>query len=192
MALILTAPPAVEPITLAEVKAHLRVDTDAEDTLLQSLILTSRLQIETSLDLALITQNWSIFRDGWGTGREIVLPLGPVQSVSSIRIYDSAGTFSLLPASAFVLDGAAGHARLVRAAPITLPDPGRAANGIEISVTAGFGATAQSVPAPIRHALLLLAAHWYEHREPGEIGKDGTRIPAAVSDLLAPWRKVRL
>jgi uncharacterized phiE125 gp8 family phage protein len=48
------------------------------------------------------------------------------------------------------------------------------------------------VPAPIRQALLLLVAHWYEHRDPIEIGTDSTIIPAAVSELLKPYRMRRL
>jgi uncharacterized phiE125 gp8 family phage protein len=58
MANILLSGPSVEPITLADAKSHLRVDTSAEDTLIQSLIMASRLHIEAALDLALITQSW--------------------------------------------------------------------------------------------------------------------------------------
>ena len=42
MALVLTAAPAVEPVSLAEAKTHLRVDGSAEDTLIASLIITSQ------------------------------------------------------------------------------------------------------------------------------------------------------
>jgi hypothetical protein len=49
MALVLTAGPAVEPVTLAEARAHLRVDGSAEDTLISSLIITSRLHVEAAL-----------------------------------------------------------------------------------------------------------------------------------------------
>jgi len=41
-------------------------------------------------------------------------------------------------------------------------------------------------------AILLLVAHWYEHRDPLEIGSAAAAIPAAVSDLLNPYREVRL
>ena len=41
-------------------------------------------------------------------------------------------------------------------------------------------------------ALLLLVAHWYEHRDPGEIGSPEARVPAAVSHLLASYIPVRL
>ena len=53
---------------------------------------------------------------------------------------------------------------------------------------AGFGDTPSSVPAPIRHALLLLVSHWYEHRGPIEIGTAEARIPAAVSALSRAFR----
>ena len=38
MALVMTAAPSVEPISLAEAKAHLRIDASDEDALLTSLI----------------------------------------------------------------------------------------------------------------------------------------------------------
>jgi uncharacterized phiE125 gp8 family phage protein len=48
------------------------------------------------------------------------------------------------------------------------------------------------VPAPIRQAVLLLVAHWHEHREPVQIGAPGALVPAMVSDLLQPYRLKRL
>jgi uncharacterized phiE125 gp8 family phage protein len=74
----------------------------------------------------------------------------------------------------------------------TWPPPGQAAGGIEIDFTAGFGAQAGDVPQSVRHALLLLVAHWYEHRDPIDIGDRTAAIPAAVSELLAPYTVTRL
>ena len=51
MSLVMTSGPALEPVSLAEAKAHLRLDDVAEDALLQSLIVTSRLHIEAALGL---------------------------------------------------------------------------------------------------------------------------------------------
>lgn len=70
--------------------------------------------------------------------------------------------------------------------------PGQPVGGIEIAFEAGMGDAPGDVPEPIRHAILLLVAHWYEHRDPMEIGTVGAAIPAAVSDLLKPYREVRL
>ncbi len=65
MPLILTAGPSVEPVSLAEAKAHCRVDGTAEDTLIASLIVAARMHVERALDAALIAQGWSLYLDGW-------------------------------------------------------------------------------------------------------------------------------
>ena len=72
------------------------------------------------------------------------------------------------------------------------PVPGRIANGIEVAFTAGFGDAAADVPAPIRQAILLLIAHWYEHRTPLEIGAQAQPVPDMVGELLGPYRSPRL
>ncbi len=190
MALVLTSGPSLEPVTVAEAKAHLRLDGSAEDTLIASLILTSRLHLEAALGFALISQNWTLLLDAWPDGA-VTFPIRPVLSVVSARVLSATGTPTVLAASDYVLDGASLAPRLVRSG-TGWPQPGKAATGIEIAFTAGFGTLATDVPASIRHALLLLAAHWYEHRDPMEIGGNGANIPKAVSDLLMPYRAVRI
>ena len=192
MALVLTSGRAIESVTLAEAKAHMRIDGTAEDMLTSSLIITSRLHIEAALGLALITQGWSYFIDAWPPARELNLPLRPVQSITAVRLYAADESVETLPADTYLLDGAGTPARLVRHGNLTWPKPSRAANGIEIAFVAGYGDTAASVPAPIRQSILLLVAHWYEHREPVEIGAAGVPVPPMVSELLHPYRTVRL
>lgn len=196
MALVLTSGPAEEPVTVAEAKAHLRLDGSAEDILIASLILTSRLHIEAALGIALISQGWRLTLDRWPekpwseTGA-VRFPLRPVRSVTSVTVRDSDGAPTVLAPEGYLLDGEALLPRLVPRDG-TWPPPGLPANGIEILFEAGLGEAAEDVPEPIRHALLLLVAHWYEHRDPLEIGPAAAAIPAAVSDLLKPYREVRL
>ena len=192
MSLVMTSGPALEPISLAEAKAHLRVDGTAEDALIQSLIITSRLHIEAALGLALITQGWSFFLDRWPKGGRIQLPLRPVVAIGQVRVWRIDGAAETLPPDAFLLDGHGMPPRLVATGELMPMEPGRPINGIEIGFTAGFGATPADVPATIRHALLLLVAHWYENREPVEIGAGVNAVPAMVSELLAPYRRRRL
>lgn len=191
MSLVMTSPPAIEPVTVADAKAHLRIDTDAEDVLIASLILTSRLHIETALSLALITQSWTLSLDRWPRAREIGLPIAPLRSVGGIRIKDGSGNAVTIAEQSYLVDLASRPPRLVWNNSVP-PQPGIAAKGIEIDLTAGFGDNAASVPAPLKHAILMLAAHWYEHRSPHEIGTDDARIPDAVSDLINPFRTIRL
>ena len=192
MPLVLTAGPVVEPVTLAEAKAHLRVDGTAEDTLIASLIVTSRLHVETAVGLALITQSWSHFLDAWPPGPALKLPLRPVQSIAAVRLYDEAAVVTTVAPATYFLDGAAAPARLVRQGALVWPKPGRIANGIEIAFTAGYGDAAADVPEPIRHAILLLVAHWHEHRSPFEVGPIAQPPPDMVEQLLAPYRTMRL
>ena len=101
------------------------------------------------------------------------------------------GAPSVVPVGEYAVDAASAEPRIVRVA-AGWPEPGRAAHGIEIDFTAGFGVAASDVPAPIRQAVPLLVAHWYEHRDPIAIGSDATAIPHGISELLLPWRKARL
>jgi len=192
MPLVLTAGPAVEPVSLDEAKAHMRVDGTAEDTLIGSLIVTSRLHVEAGLALALITQSWSWFIDAWPPGPTLKLPLRPVQSIGAVRLYDEAGVATTVAPESYFLDGASAPARLVRQGALVWPKPGRFANGIEIAFTAGYGDAAADVPEPIRHAILLLVAHWHEHRSPLEVGPIAHPPPDMVEHLLAPYRAMRL
>jgi uncharacterized phiE125 gp8 family phage protein len=191
MALVLTSGPAVEPVTVAEAKAHLRVDGTAEDVLISSLILTSRLHIEAALGLALITQSWRLLLDQWPKGMSVELPMRPVQSIGSVTVYGADLTPVVLAATDYILEGQGVPPRLTRTGPFW-PPALRAASGIEIVFTAGFGAAATDVPAPIRHALMMLIAHWYEHRDPIEIGTAEANIPASISELLMPYRVTRI
>jgi len=192
MPLVLTSGPAVEPVTLADAKAHLRVDGTAEDTLISSLIVTSRLHVEAAVGLALITQSWSYFLDAWPLGPALRLPLRPVQSIAAVRLYDENAAVTTIDPATYLLDGAGSPPRLVRQGAIVWPKPGRIANGIEVAFTAGYGNAAADVPGPIRQAILLLIAHWYDHRSPVEIGHLAEPVPDMVSELLGPYRTMRL
>lgn len=190
MSLDLIAGPAVEPVSVAEAKMHVRIDGTAEDGFISSLIITSRLHVEAALGLALVTQRWLWRFDQWPGKGAVELPLRPVQSVDAVRIHPASGTAATVSPSSYTLDGAGNPARLMPKA--ALPGPGAAINGIEIEFTAGFGAAAADVPAPIRQAVLLLVAHWYENREPVVAGGQAVPVPAMVSELLMPYRTVRL
>lgn len=65
MTLTRIAGPAVEPITLSEAKAHLRVTDTVEDALISNLIKAAREEVEQATGLALITQEWRLYLDSW-------------------------------------------------------------------------------------------------------------------------------
>lgn len=59
----LLTPPSVEPITLTEAKAHLRVDIDDDNGLIQGLISSVRQQAEQICRRAIISQQWLVTLD---------------------------------------------------------------------------------------------------------------------------------
>ena len=188
---ILLAGPAAEPVTLAEAKQFLRVEHDDDDDIIAALIAGSRIHVETQTRRALITQNWRLTRDVWpATGWVALLPV-PVKTLDAVRVSRSDGTTLALDVAGFALDKSAAPARLsfVHGVP---PAPGRAAAGIEIDITCGYGDASTNVPEPLRHAIRLLVAHWYENRGIVAAGGEVAVLPQSVAALIAPYRVLAL
>ncbi len=192
MALVRTSAPEVPPVTLSDAKAHLRVDGSDEDALISWLIETATAHIEHGYGLALITQGVTIIRDDWPDSWFVELPLTPVQSVSSITVFEADGGGIAFDAGHWFTDTISHPPRIVLHGTAPWPQPGRRANGIEIAVMAGYGDVPADVPEPVRHALLLLVAQWFEQREPVSMDAAPNEIPDSVSTLLNPFRPVRL
>lgn len=192
MPLILMSGPAVEPVSLSEAKLHCRIDSETEDTLLSSLILAARLHIEQQLDLALISQSWSFYLDQWPENDHVELPLAPLMNVQSIKTYNAADEATSVDLADYSIDTASRRPRIAFNSGVSQPFPGRSINGIGIAFTAGYGAAADDVPMPIRQALKMLVAHWYEAREPVVIAQHAESVPATVASLIAPYRSAKL
>ena len=74
MTLALITPPAAEPVTLSEMKLHLRVTLDSEDALILSLVKAAREELEQATGLALIP----LIATGNIAGQEIEYPMASV------------------------------------------------------------------------------------------------------------------
>lgn len=182
-------PPPGEVLTLAEAKAHLRLDEPDEDDLVASLIRTTRDHLERETGLALLVRSFRLYLDRWPERGVIRIGRGPVQTIESVTVYDSAGTPSDVDASGFVLDGQARPPRLMVSGQ---QEPGRAINGIEIDFTAGFGATGADVPDTLKRAMLLHLALLFEFRGAIPPESQPADVPAGYDRLIAPFRMRRL
>ncbi|MBC7279844.1 head-tail connector protein [Hoeflea sp.] len=183
MTLIETDPPLAEPVTLAELKAHLRIDAADEDELLEGLIRVARAHLEAVTGVALMSQGFRLALDDWPRGGVIQLMRTPVQTIDAILVYDAQGEPQNLALSAMLLDATARPARLVIR---ERPRPGQPINGIEIEFTAGFG-SALEVPPELKRAILVHAAHLYEFRGAVTPDMQPAAIPAGYERLIAPW-----
>ncbi len=188
MPALLLAGPAAEPLTLAEAKAFLRIDHDAEDALVASLITAARATVEALTRRVLIDQQWRVVRDAWPASGLIRLPVNPARALLAAHVVDAAGAEVAVPLAALRLDGAR-LPGLIRVEPGAVPAPGVRPGGIRIDLRAGHGPTAADVPAPLVAAVRLVLAHFYEHRDvPAAAGA----FPASLDALVAPWRVARL
>jgi len=91
----------------------------------------------------------------------------------------------------FIVDTAGAPARVSVEAGAA-PPPGRAVAGIEIDFDAGYGDDPTDVPEPLRQAMRLLIAHWYEHRGMAAVGQSVAALPQALGPLLAPYKVLSL
>ncbi len=191
MSSILLSAPAVEPVSLADAKTYLRVEHDADDDALAALIAGARIHVETQTRRALIMQSWRLIRDAWpADGRIAVTPV-PLRALTAARIYRLDGTTQAIDVSAFAIDKAGAPAVLSFAAG-ALPAPGRVVAGIELDIDVGYGDAPTDVPEPLRQAIRVLTAHWYENRGLTSIGHELAVLPATAAALLAPYRVLSL
>ena len=177
-------PVATEPITLAEVRQHLRLpENETEDSLLMSLITTTRAYCEHYTRRALAEQTLEIYLDRFPGQSAIQMPCPPLRSVTEIGYKDSSGNETIIAPSHYLTDTDCEPGRVLSAIgttwPVFTPFP---SSPVRIRFVAGY----MDLPAAIRLSMLLLIGHWYENRE--ATGTAGNEINFSVHALLAPYR----
>lgn len=206
-------PPASEPLTLAEAKAHLRVSLTDDDSLITTLIAAARLMAEEFTQRAFIAQGWRLWLDSfpgdqtaWWDGvregpdnltvtRFIPLPRPPLISITSVSSYSDADAATLFASSNYFVDTASAPGRLALRSGASWPVPGRQTNGISIDFMAGFG-TAADVPQALKAGMLAHIAQLYENRGDGFTLASQEAVSRALPNLTlalyAPYRVHRL
>lgn len=179
--------PQLEPISLVEAKAWLRVDGTEEDSLIQALIVSARLIVEAEIGRVLLAQNWRLIGDAWPPGENIPVKIGKVISVAGGRVFPAEGAPELMNSGDFAIERGAEQDAIL---PLRRPAPGRSRSGIEIDLRLGFGEMGTAVPEPLRLAIRQLVTHSFEQR--GDETAPGRGLPPHVASLLQPYRPVRL
>jgi len=192
MTAALITPPAMEPVTLIAAKAFLRVEITDDDDLIGALITAARVHVEAATRRVMITQTWRLYRDDWPCDGLMELRITPLQAINSVIIYDAGGNPTTLSPSLYQVDLQSVPARLILKQPIETLMPGQLLNGIEIDVTAGYGASGISVPQPLQLAMMMLVARWYETRDGTAIGTVPASIAQGFDALVEPFRVLRV
>lgn len=197
--------PAVEPVSRTEAKNYLKIDSTADDDLIDDLIKSAREMVEDFTKRSFITQTWKLVLDRFPVHRNrkyddyegvlhlpksevvnsadyIVLQRAPIQSITSLVTIDDHNNSSTFAASNYYLDTE--NSRLVLNDGATWPTDLRAQAAVNVTYEAGYGDAATDVPARIRTAIKKIVAQLYDDRHSCE------DMPVGCKKMLMPFRKV--
>jgi uncharacterized phiE125 gp8 family phage protein len=202
-----TSSPAVEPVSLARAKLHLRVDFDDDDSLIASYIAAARQYSERVMQRSIYERTMLLTLDYFPLASEcvngadqlayvssyirslsIIVPKPGLVSVESITYLDNTNAPVTLPPSSYVIDTVSEPGRIMPAPGTFWPYQNQYLPGqVRVTYTSGTygdGVEVDTCPATIKMAILLLVGHWYAHRE-AVTDKSMTNLPLAVDSLLA-------
>jgi uncharacterized phiE125 gp8 family phage protein len=190
MAVNIVTAPTIEPVSLEEAKAHVRVDIAADDALIRGLVVAARQMAETITRRALCTQTWDYLLDEFPGEDQIYLPFPPLQSVTSVKYTDEDDDESTFSSSSYLVDAYSEPGRIRLKSGYSWPgDTLRVVNGVAVRFVCGYGEPGD-VPDAIKSAMLLMIGHWYENREAATVGAVAREVPLGVEALLWPYRVV--
>jgi uncharacterized phiE125 gp8 family phage protein len=144
--------------------------------------------IEARLGRALLARGfvWTVTR--WRETASQGMPIAPVRSVEAITMVEADGSEAPADPEGWSVLRDSQRPRLVGRFGRSLPRIPRGGHA-RVELTAGFGETWEGVPADLRQATFLLAAHFYENRAEG--GVSGT-MPFGVLVLIEAYRATRI
>lgn len=191
-------PPAALAISVADMKAFLRVDTDADDAVIQAYIQTATEMVKQHLRRSILTETLVYTADGFaypdgvsrmdalgpgvhtvsvpfltGGSDALELPFPPLQSVTSVETYDTGNNVSTFSASRYQVDLTSG--RIYLNSGETWPTALRDRDAVKVTYVVGYS----TVPAPILEGIR-------RHVEGLYSGCGG--MTDQVQQLLGPYR----
>lgn len=196
--------PSVEPISRLDARDHLRLDEDLDDAQVRSYITAARIWAENYTGRAFINRTMRQYLDGaigandpaWeGTitgpqtlklSKYIEVAKSPLASVTSIIYYDDDDTATTWASSNYYVDTVSDVPRIILRDGGAFPTDLRTFNGLEINFVAGYGASPNDVPEPIRVAILQYMTFLYEHR--GDMEGPSMAPPVILKALLDPYK----
>ena len=174
------------PVSLTEAKSHLKVDTTADDTYIESIIkaatqlseeYTNRFFIDT-----VVTQYASDFK-------EIeTLFKSKVSAVTHVKYYDSNNTLQTLSATVYDEQLNYEPAQIQLADGQSYPAFTKRNDAVRVRYTVGYGSAASDVPEIIKQAILLTIGNFYENRNSVITGKTATELPQNSKWLLDTYK----
>ena len=175
----LITPPAAEPVSVSELKAHLRVTHSADDAYLGELATAAREYAEQQTGRALAEQTREYTADAFPSNGVLRLGFAPVVSISSVKYLDEAGAEQTLAATVYTVDTQSEPGALVLKVDRAWPDTAKLPAAVRVRYVCGT--TARPL---LKQAVIFIAAHWYEQRLPVNVGNIINEIPHTLDAIL--------
>lgn len=194
------ATPAVElPVTVPEALDHCRIKHSLHDSLIHGLISTATEHVEKITNRALCEQTWRAWWYCFPSDRHLVLPRGPVRSVTHLKYTDGDGAETAWSSSNYQADLMTIPARIWLKKGIVWPTTIlREGLAVEVQFVCGYDTVAAEsfvngpVPPSFRQAILLLVDHWYRNTSAVTVGNNAAVVSGplaiAVDALLTPFK----
>jgi len=182
MTITQTTAPSLLPVSLQDVKANSRIDTDLEDEVIISFIRAAVARCERETGMAFAAQSWEYTTDAFPDG-EIVIPMGPIGETVVVTYIDDDGDTVTVDAADYYVDTYSADGRIV---PVdSWPTAAERPSAVKVAFTVG----AASCPQDVRQAIILMASHWINHRETAD-EKALVEIPYGAGMLLSLHRRM--
>ena len=174
------------PVSLTEAKSHLKIDTSADDTYIESIIkaatqlseeYTNRFFIDT-----VIEQYASNFAELQ------TLFKSKVSAVAHVKYYDSDNSLQTLSATVYDTQLNYEPSQIQLADGQSFPTITKRNDAVICRYTVGYGSAASDVPEIIKQAILLTIGNFYENRNSVITGKTATELPMNVKWLLDTYK----
>lgn len=188
--LVVVTAPTLEPITLPQAKAHLRVDGDTDDLYIGDLIQDAREKVEDDGGLALMPQVLDQVMDTFPYfSNPIELLKSPVQSIVSLKYTDAGGNVLTWAPTNYTVNLATNPPRVAPAYAQYWPILALASIGaVQIRLSCGYASAAQ-VPGRLKRAMYFLLAHWYENRASTDLERvNALDVPQTYDDIMEPFK----
>lgn len=182
---LITAP-TLDPVTLAEAKARLRVTHSAEDALITDLIKSATILFEEETESKVMPQVWERTVDNFPDA--IQLDTYPVTGVVTLKYTDANNVEQTLASNSYLLDNSSDRSSswIVPAYGYAWPSTYSGINGVRVRFNAGY-ANAAAVPYPIKQWIMLQVGNWYANRESVNVGNIVSKLDY-VDNLIKPFR----
>lgn len=156
-----------ELISLQDLKNHLRIDHDDDNALLEGIRKGARKWAENYCQRSFFTQTWVLELDHFPDTDCIELLMSPIQSVSSIKYYDSSDVQQTWSSSEYRVDA---NSQIGRIQPVNdWPNVYEKQNAVEITYVAG-NTSLSDIPDYVKTGVMIQCGDMYELRQNVVIG----------------------